>query len=81
MSLYPTQSLIQSEKVQTIDELIALLKQFKTKGANHIDVTLNWDGTYTSCDDALVSLELLEKTLSDGSKMHDIKMNFSELEV
>jgi hypothetical protein len=78
MSLYPTTSLIQSEKLQTIDELIAELQKFKTQGANHIDVTLNWEDTYTTCDDALVSLELLEKTLSDGSKIHDIRLNFSE---
>lgn len=78
MSLYPTTSLIQSEKLQTIDELIATLQQFKTQGANHIDVTLNWEDTFTTCDDALVQVELLEKVLSDGSKMHDIKLNFSE---
>lgn len=78
MSMYPTKSLIQSEKLQTIDELIATLQQFKTQGANHIDVTLNWEDTYTSADDMLVSVELLEKTLSDGSVMHDIKLNFSE---
>lgn len=78
MSLYPEQSLIQSEKLQTIDELIATLQQFKTQGANHIDVTLSWDGTYTTLNDALVSVELIEKTLSDDSKMHDIKLNFSE---
>lgn len=78
MSLYPTKSLIQGSKLQTIDELIAELQQFKTKGCNYIDVSLNWSGTYTSCDDMLVSLELLEKTLSDGSVIHDIKFNFSE---
>jgi hypothetical protein len=78
MSLYPTKSLIQSNKLQTIDELIAELQKFKTSGANHIDVSLWWDDTLTTADDVLVSLELLEKTLSDGSVMHDIKMNFSE---
>ena len=81
MSLYPKDSLIQSEKVQTIDELIALLKQFKTRGANHIDLRVFTDDSYISIDDALVSLELIEKTLSDGSKMHDIQMNFSELDI
>jgi hypothetical protein len=76
--MYPTKSLIQSDKLQTIDELIKALQQFKTSGANHIDLTVDWDGTYTTANDMLVSLELLEKTLSDGSVMHDIKMNFSE---
>jgi hypothetical protein len=78
MSLYPTKSLIQSNKLQTIDELIAELQKFKTSGANYIDVSLWWDDTLTTADDVLVSLELLEKTLSDGSVMYDIKMNFSE---
>ena len=81
MSLYPQQSLIQSEKVQTIDELIALLKQFKTRGANHIDLRAFTDDNYVSFNDALVSIELIEKTLSDGSKMHDILMVFSELDI
>ncbi len=81
MSLYPQQSLIQSSKVQTIDELIAELQQFKTQGANHIDLCVMHGDNYVSINDALVSLELIEKTLSDGSKMHDIQMNFSEMDI
>ncbi len=80
MSLYPQQSLIQSSKVQTIDELIAELQQFKTHGVNHIDLRVIHGDNYVSIDDALVSLELIEKTLSDGSTMHDIQMNFSEMD-
>lgn len=81
MSLYPTQSLIQSEKVQTVDELIDLLERFKTHDVNNIDLSVITDDDYVSINDALVSVELLEKTLSDGSKIHDIKLSFSELEV
>ncbi|TFH40261.1 MAG: hypothetical protein E4H01_16875 [Lysobacterales bacterium] len=80
MSLYPTTSLIQSEKLQTIDELIAILKKFKTRGANHIDLAVINDDNYVGIDDALVSVELLEKVLSDGSKAYDIKLVFTELE-
>lgn len=80
MSLYPTTSLIQSEKLQTIDELIAILKKFKTRGANHIDLAVITDDNYVGIDDALVSVELLEKVLSDGSKAYDIKLVFTELE-
>jgi hypothetical protein len=80
MSMYPTTSLIQSEKLQTIDELIATLQEFKTKGANHIEVS-SWDGNHlVRITDALVQVELLERILSDDSKIHDIKLSFSELD-
>ena len=75
-------SLIQSEKYQTIDELIAALKVFKTKGCNYIDIVAHdTDGNYLSIDGALVELQLLEEVLSDGSKAHDVKLTFSEYEV
>ena len=81
MSIYPTESLIQSEKLQDIDELIKTLQQFKTSGVNHIELCAMVDGSYISISDALVSVELLELTLSDDSKTHDIRLVFTELEV
>ena len=81
MSLYPEKSLMQSAEVQSIDELIELLIAFKTTGTNNIDlVTMGDDGEMIRYSDALVRVELIEKTLSDDSKMHDIKLTFSELE-
>ena len=75
-------SLIQSEKLQTVDELIATLKQFKTKGCNYIDIfAYDSDGKSITIDGALFEMQLLEETLSDGSKAHDIKLTFSEFEV
>ncbi len=78
MSLYPTTTIDSTDKLQTIDELIEALQKMKTQCANYIDVTVEWDGTFTTCNDMLVSLNLQEKILSDGSKMHDIQFNFSE---
>lgn len=82
MSLYPQKSLIQSsEPIQTVDALIAELEKFKTSGTNFIDLTVSWEDTHTRVNDACVTLELIEKTLSDGSVIHDIQMNFSEVEI
>lgn len=81
MSMYPTESLIQSEKLQTIDELIDTLQKFKTSGCNHIELAVMTDDSYINIPDALVSVELLERTWSDDSKAHDIKLVFSELDV
>lgn len=81
MSIYPTESLIQSEKLQDIDELIKTLQQFKTKGCNHIEVVVIVDDNYINITDALVSVQLLERTLSDDSKAHDIMLTFTELEI
>ena len=78
MSLHPTESLIQSEGVQDIDSLIRLLKQFKTRGCNHIDVAVQSDGQFIAFSDAVVSVELLERTLSDNSVAHDILLKFEE---
>ena len=79
MSLYPTQSLGQSEEVQDVSDLIKLLKQFKTRGCNHIDVTVHSDDQHITFSDAVVSVELLARTLSDGSVAHDIHLKFSEV--
>ena len=74
-------SLIQSEKMQTVDELIKVLQQFKTRGCNYIDLfAYDSDGKSITIDGALFELQLLEETLSDGSKAHDIKLTFSELD-
>jgi hypothetical protein len=78
MSLEPKESLIQSEGVQSVEELIKLLQEFKTTGTNFMDVKVMSDGNVISLSDAIVSIELLERTLSDGSKAHDILFKFEE---
>ncbi len=75
MSLYPETILERSEQLQTIDELIAALKSIKTRGGNHIDLQVTSGDQSVTIADALVGLSLVEKTLSDGSKMHDIRLS------
>ncbi len=76
MALYPETILERSEQLQTIDELIAALKSIKTRGGNHIDLQVTSGDQSVTIEDALVGLSLVEKTLSDGSTMHDIRMSF-----
>ncbi len=75
MSLYPETILERSEQLQTIDELIAALKSLKTRGGNHIDLQVTSGDQSVTIEDALIGLSLVEKTLSDGSKMHDIRLS------
>ncbi len=65
---------------KTIDELCALLKEFKTQDGNRIDLRERYGDDYSSIKGALTRLKVVEKTLSDGSKVHDIQMNFSEMD-
>ena len=58
--------------------VVRLVATCNLKFVNYLDVTVEWDGTRTTARDMLVSVELLAKTLSDGSVAHDIQLNFSE---
>lgn len=80
MGLYPEKSLAVSDEYQTVSELIKGLEKIKTAEVNNIDVCVkNASGDFIVLRDAAVTLKLIEKTLSDGSKMHDIKMTFTEI--
>lgn len=62
MGLYPEKTIGKSRVLQTIDELIPELNFLKTAGINNIDVLVkDTEGNFISIDDAVVSLELIEK--------------------
>ena len=75
---YPTEVLMQSAEVQQVDELIAILEDFKTGHVNNIEINVEGQDKRICITDALVKVQLLERTLSDDSKMHDISLTFSE---
>ncbi len=60
------QSLIQDHIGNTVEDLIKALNQFKTSGVNYLKI----DGK----DIDGLGIELVEETLTDGSKVHDINI-------
>ena len=59
-------SLIQDHIGNTVDDLIKALTEFKTSGVNYLQI--NGD------DIDGLGIELIEDTLTDGSKVHDIHL-------
>lgn len=62
------ESILQSNKIGTINELIRELEIFKTKSENYI--LLGGDAI------DYLQIHLVEETLTDGSKVHDIDFRF-----
>lgn len=68
------ESIIQSNPISTIDELIAELNRFKTGNGstNYINMMISGEKGLSQTDSQQIHIELIKETLSDDSEVFNI---------